>query len=242
MVDDWWTARADGEAVMQASSWRDVVDLNERARERLVEAGLVEREGIDVCGVTVGVGDHVMVLRNAPALRVINGTMGTVTAVDRERGEIVVRTVEAAPRTVTLPAWFRNAKGLRRLALAYCRTIHKAQGSTYRGQSFTLAGDDTIHLEAVHVVLSRGTVANHLYYMGEPPPDEDHHAAVVEEVGFEGLVAAAGRSRAQVMALDLLVEADTDVAPTAGGPAHRWSEVLVPATHRVLGRRAGRRR
>jgi hypothetical protein len=243
MVDDWWAARASGEAAMQASNWRDVVELNERARERLVEAGLMEPDGLDVRGVTVGVGDHVMVLRNAPSLSVINGTMATVSAIDRESGEIIVRTVEPQPREVTLPAWFWNAKGRRRLALAYCRTIHKAQGSTYRGQSFTLAGDDTIHLEAVHVALSRGTVANHLYYMGEPPPDEDHHAAVVEEAGFEGLVAAAGRSRAQVMALDLLAESGPDVAPlgglTAGAqPARHWSEA--PMTEQqvaVLARR-----
>src|SRR5262249_52520745 len=73
-------------------------------------------------------------------------------------------------------------------------------GATYRGESFTLAGDDTIHLEAVHVALSRGTRANTLYYAGEPPPDEDHHTAEGAEPAFEGLVAAAGRSRAQGMA------------------------------------------
>jgi hypothetical protein len=206
MVDDWWTARTGGEAVMQASRWHDVVELNERARERLVEAGLVERDGLDVRGMTIGPGDQVMVLRNAPALGVINGTLGTVTAIDRERGDLFVQTAEPEPRTVRLPASFWNAKGRRRVALAYCRTIHKAQGSTYRGASFTLAGDDTIHLEAAHVALSRGTQANHLYYMGEPPPDEDHHVVEVAQPGLESLVAATERSRAQVMALDLLQE------------------------------------
>jgi conjugative relaxase-like TrwC/TraI family protein len=239
MVDDWWLARANGEAVMQASGWSDVVELNERARERMVDAGLVESEGLDVRGVTMGVGDQVMVLRNAPALGVINGTLATVTAIERENGEITLRTVEPEPRTVTLPAWYWNAKGRRRLALAYCRTIHKAQGSTYRGQSFTLAGDDTIHLEAVHVAMSRGTVANHLYYMGEPPPDEDHHAAVVEEAGFEGLVAASGRSRAQVMALDLLAKPASDVAlPPKAEPSRHWGEApMTEAQVAVLARR-----
>jgi ATP-dependent exoDNAse (exonuclease V) alpha subunit len=150
------------------------------------------------------VGDQVMVLRNAPALGVINGTMATVTAIDRKRGDVVIRTAEAEPRTVRLPARFWKAKGTRRLVLSYCRTIHKAQGSTYRGSSFTLAGDDTIHLEATHVALSRATEANYLYYSGEPPPHEDHVCAEVEEPQFAGLVAAVKRSRAQVMALDLL--------------------------------------
>jgi hypothetical protein len=66
MVDDWWTARSEGKAVMQASTWRDVLELNEKARERLVAAGEVEREGLDVRGVKIGVGDQVIVLRNDP--------------------------------------------------------------------------------------------------------------------------------------------------------------------------------
>src|SRR5215471_13523844 len=48
MVDDWWEARPHGEAVMQAARWSDVDRLNARARDRLVEAGVVERDGIDV--------------------------------------------------------------------------------------------------------------------------------------------------------------------------------------------------
>ncbi len=207
MVDDWWTARADGEAVMQASTWRDVLELNDRARGKLVEAGEVEREGLDIRGVTIGIGDQVIVLRNDRTVGVINGTLGTVTAVDRERGDLVLRTVEPDPRDVRLPASYWNAKGRRRVSLAYCRTIYKAQGATYRGESFTLAGDDTIHLEAVHVALSRGTRANTLYYAGDPPIDEDHHAAEAAAPEFEHLVAAAGRSRSQVMALDLIADA-----------------------------------
>ena len=186
MVDDWWDARPSGEAVMQASRWVDVLRLNERARERLVESGLVEHGGLDVRGQTIGVGDHVIVLRNAPALGVINGTTGVVTSIDREGGDLFVRTMEAEPRMVRLPSRFWNAKGRPRVVLAYCRTIHKAQGSTYRGASFTLAGDDTIHLEGTHVALSRGTEANYLYYSGEPPPDEDHHAPQVEHPRFAG--------------------------------------------------------
>src|SRR5262249_32938017 len=100
MVDDWWTARAEGEAVMQAATWGDVLELKEHARERLVESGEVEREGLDVRGVTIGVGDQVIVLRNDRTLGVINGTLGTVTAVDRDRGDLILRTVELDPRDV----------------------------------------------------------------------------------------------------------------------------------------------
>jgi hypothetical protein len=141
------------------------------------------------------------------------------------------------PGAPLLPASFWNAKGRRRLTLAYCRTIFKAQGSTYHGTSFTLAGDDTIHLEAVHVALSRGTEANHLYYMGEPAPDEDHHVAEVSEPELESLVAAAGRSRAQVMALDLL-EGRTTEPGGAGGSAAQWTEA--PMTEAQVGTLARR--
>jgi hypothetical protein len=102
-------------------------------------------------------------------------------------------------------------------------SLLKAQGATYGGESFTLAGDDTIHLEAVHVALSRGTKANHLYYTGEPPPHEDHHHAEVAEPALEGLVAAAGRSRAQIMALDLL-HATPSADAIADAPARRRRE------------------
>ncbi|TMC12202.1 MAG: hypothetical protein E6J41_03280 [Chloroflexi bacterium] len=178
-----------------------------------------------------------IVLRNAYALGVINGTLGTVTAIDRDRGDIRMQTIESEPREVRLPATFWNAAGRRRLALAYCRTIFKAQGSTYRGASFTLAGDDTIHLEALHVALSRGTAANHLYYVGEPPPDEDHHAAEIAEPEFESLVAAAGRSRAQVMALDFL-EGSPSTSGTTGVPAVHWTDApMTEAQVATLARR-----
>jgi len=240
MVDDWWDARASGEAVMQASNWCDVLELNERARERLVAAGLVDRDGLDVRGVTVGVGDQVMVLRNDRRLGVINGTMGTVTGIDRDRGDLLIETIEPEPQAVRLPASFWGAKGRRCVTLSYCRTIHKAQGSTYKGASFTLAGDDTIHLEAVHVALSRGTEANHLPYMGEPPPDEDHHVAEVAEPEFESLVAAAGRSRAQLMALDVLQGLGNGSGGTSDGgrPETHWTEApMTEAQVATLGRR-----
>ncbi len=220
MVDEWWAARERGESVMQASRRSDVLELNERARERLVAAGLFERDGLDVRGVTIGVGDQVLVLRNDRKLGVINGTLATVTGIDRERGDLVAETVGPEPRTIRLPASFWNAGGRRRLALAYCRTIHKAQGATYHGSSFTLAGDHALHLEATHVALSRGTKANHLYYSGEAPPHEDHHLAEAADPKLEGLVAAVGRSRAQVLALDLLQSAAGMPSATSGD----WTE------------------
>jgi conjugative relaxase-like TrwC/TraI family protein len=211
LVDAWWTASQEGEAVMQAARWRDVIDLNRRARARLVAAGAVSPDGIEVRGMTIGVGDQVIVQRNDRTLGVINGTLGTVLAIDREGGDIVIQTDGPTPKNVRLPAGFLNARSRRpRLALSYCRTIHKSQAATYRGASFTLAGDESIYLEAVHVALSRATISNHLYYTGEQPPGEDHPLEAVEiaEPHHGRLVAATARSRAQVMALDILQQLD----------------------------------
>ena len=148
----------------------------------------------------------------------------SVTAIDRDRGDLLIETIEPEPRAVRPPASFWNAKGRRRVALSYCRTIHRAQGSTCRGASFTLASDDTIHLEAVHVALSRATEANHLYYSGEPPADEDHHVVEVAEPELESLLEVAGRSRAQVMALDLLQGVAASPEGGTGGGGTRWTE------------------
>jgi hypothetical protein len=110
----------------------------------------------------------------------------------------------------------------------------------------------------LHVALSRGTRANHLYYTGEPPAHEDHHLpAAGKQPALENLVAAAGRSRAQVMALDLLQAARTTISASdlAAARARRqqrleWAAASsadrphgadsVPADARRPGRQGGR--
>jgi len=136
-----------------------------------------------------------------------------------------------------LPRGFWGAKGRRRLVLAYCRTIHKAQGATYRGASFTLAGDDSIHLEATHVALSRGTEANFLYYWAKGRPDEDYHKPEVDQPQMKGLVAAVAHSRAQILAIDHL-QADVqrdEWRPVAGD----WAQAPMTEAQVAVLARAG---
>jgi hypothetical protein len=101
-----------------------------------------------------------------------------------------------------------------------------------------VAGDDSINLEATHVALSRGTEANFLYYMGDGPPDEDHHLPEVAEPRFHGLVAAVGRSRAQVMALYLLAGVGSTAAPAV--PAADWTEAPMTEAQQAVLVRNGR--
>ena len=88
------------------------------AHGRLLRSGYVVERPLDV-------------RRNDRRLGVINGTRAIITAIDRDHGDPVLEPAEAEPRIVRLPRSFWGAKGRRRLVLAYCRTIHKAQGATY---------------------------------------------------------------------------------------------------------------
>jgi exodeoxyribonuclease V alpha subunit len=69
------------------------------------------------------IGDKVMQLRNNYQLEVFNGQIGRVTGVDLETGDVKVRFDAQMVR------YGRN--NLFELALAYCISIHKSQGSEY---------------------------------------------------------------------------------------------------------------
>jgi exodeoxyribonuclease V alpha subunit len=71
----------------------------------------------------IGVGDRVIQLRNDYTRDVFNGDIGYVTAIDRASGTFAV---EFDGRSVTY-----RASELDDVALAYCLTVHKSQGSEF---------------------------------------------------------------------------------------------------------------
>ena len=73
---------------------------------------------------TFGVGDKVMQTRNNYELDVFNGDVGVVTVIDKESGEMEVCFED--DRRVLYPLEETD-----NLAMAYCTTVHKAQGSEY---------------------------------------------------------------------------------------------------------------
>jgi hypothetical protein len=196
LVDDWWTAASAGEhAVMVAARHRDVAELNARARQRRLTAGLVNGPELVVDERAFAGGDQVVCLRNDHRLGVVNGTLATVVEVNRDDRSLVVETNEGARRE--LPAWYLEEGHLDH---GYALTIHKAQGMTV-DRSFVL-GSDRLYREAGYVGLSRGRLSNHLYVSGPDDEEVEHHLADEPAPDVERVAGWLGCSAAKQMATD----------------------------------------
>lgn len=199
MVGDWWATRLAGQdGIMLALRHFDVDDLNARARVRMCEAGRLHGRELVVDERPYQAGDEVMTLKNAKRVGVLNGTLGTVSAVDPKRRTIAMRT--ARGKAVTLPRWYLDAG---HIVHAYAITAHKAQGMTAE-RAFVLGTDD-LYREMGYAAMSRGKEANHLYVVGGQERDaDDHHYAPEAPNPDELVFAALERSRAKSLAVDEL--------------------------------------
>ena len=170
MVDDWCMARERGQDVVMPASRRAQVDaLNRRARSRLQAAGGLGADEVTAAGRRFAVGDAVIAGRNDYRLGLLNGTRGTVTAVDTRRGRVHVSTTEG--RTVDVPHRYLAAG---HLTHGYATTVHKAQGATV--DAALLLVDDQSYREAAYTGLSRGRVANRVYVVSEEGDPPEAHA------------------------------------------------------------------
>ena len=138
------------------------------------------------------VGDRVMATRNRRRLGVVNGARGTVTQVDPDAAEVVVRL--DAGDVVILPGDY-VASG--QLTHAYASTVHKAQGMTC-DRSLVLA-DDRLFLESGYTALSRGREANALYVVRSG--DEGHRPSPAP-VQMDDVAAQLRRSMAKELATE----------------------------------------
>ncbi len=191
MVDDWYTARGAGSAVMLGSTRAEVDGLNRLARIRLQTDGTISADQVTLAGVSFADGDLVVALRNDRRLGVLNGTRCVVEHIDLDKKVIRCRTDDH--NMVALP--FEYAAG-GHLGHGYAMTVHKAQGATY-DHCLVLAGDQ-LTTEAAYTALSRGRTANTLY-----------------------LDAAASRGEARHMAARLPATALTGPDPRSAGPPPR---------------------
>lgn len=178
MVEDWWAARDRGEDVLMLASRRAPVDaLNRLARARLRAERRLGADEVVAGGRAFAVGDAVIAGRNDYRLGLLNGSRGSVTAVDVGRRRVTVDTTEG--RTVDVPTRYLAAG---HLAHGYATTIHKAQGATV--DTGLLLVDDQSYREAAYTGLSRGRIANRVYVISDdadaieahglrrPQPDE----------------------------------------------------------------------
>jgi len=177
LVADWWAAeRSGGDNIMVALRRADVGELNERARALRVGAGEVSGPTLRLPTGEFAVGDRVVTTRNRRSLGVVNGSRGTLVAVDERQRTMTVhldgRRPDEPGRVSVLPTEYLQAGHLRH---GYAITGHKAQGMT-ADRAFVL-GDEAIYREWGYVALSRGRTENRLYVVAgdlEPTDDSGH--------------------------------------------------------------------
>ncbi len=195
MVDDWWEGRTQGKEVLMLAGRHTQVDaLNRLSRKRLRDEGELGDDEVLAGGRRFATGDTVMAGYNDYRLGLLNGTRGTVTAVDIRRGRVQVATDDG--RSVDVP---RRYLELGRLTHGYASTVHKAQGATV--DSTLLLVDDQSYREAAYTGLSRGRMANRVYVVSDDAEAAEVHVPA-REVADElaTLHEAVKRSGAQQMA------------------------------------------
>lgn len=129
-------------------------------------------------------GDRVLCTRNDRWLGVINGGLGTVTAVDGDARTLTLRR-DRGNAIVEVASRYLDAG---HLAHAYAPTAHKAQGATV--ERAWVLGSDAAYREWAYVALSRARAGSRLYLVGDADGASHGFADAVE------------RSRAQGLALD----------------------------------------
>ncbi len=169
VVSDWYrhvtdTADPSG-ALMLAYDRETVSDLNRLARRHFVAAGVLDGPALDACDHQYQRGERVMCLTNQSGLGVLNGDLGTVTAVDTRTRALTVR-LDRHPETVDLPSWYLDQGHVDH---GYALTGHKAQGVTV-DRTFSVVGPQ-VNREWFHVAMSRGRDSNTAYLTATPGGD-----------------------------------------------------------------------
>jgi hypothetical protein len=218
--------------VMLARRRATVAQLNGLARAVRVEGGELSGPEVTAAGGTrFAVGDEVVGLRTDRRVGFFNGTRAEVTAVDVEARAVTVAWPDARGGeqvTRVLPAVYVDAH----LGLGYALTGYKAQGMT--ADRVLALGDDGMTAEAGYVAMSRGRVANDLYWVAPAPPvvaRRDYDADPLDEL------ARALRTRgAKAMATESLRPgAPADPAGAGLGPGRSLRDL--DAERRELGAR-----
>ena len=158
----WVSDRAAGlNAIMLASSRELVDELNQRARDHILDSHLAGREVRLADGNHGSVGDVIITCTNDRRLRltatdwVENGDRWTITRVSR-RGDLTVRH-NRSHLTTRLPVDYVRAS----TGLGYATTIHGAQGVSAETMHGLVTGQES--RQQLYTMLSRGRAANHLY-------------------------------------------------------------------------------
>ena len=208
LVADWAQAYASADdaagVVMLGLTNHDVDDLNDRAREHLVAAGLLSGDEVAVGDRGFRVGDRVVTRHNDCRLGVVNGQRWVVRAIDDPARALVLQDV-AGGAVTRLPYAYAEV-GTDRLQHAYALTTSLAQGSTV-DRAFVL-GSDATYREAGYTAASRARERTQFYVVSREPDEacEERHGRAHVEVGdtdpLAEMTRALSRSGAQHLGLD----------------------------------------
>ncbi|MDF1596195.1 MAG: MobF family relaxase [Acidimicrobiia bacterium] len=174
-----------------------VDQLNQQARARIAESGLLHGPTVNAGDRQFQTGDRAVCLKNRPKLGVLNGDLATVTGIDTERRTITLR-LDRNDKIVTVPHWYIDEGNL---DWGYALTGHKAQGATAR-RAHTVAGDG-VDREWIYVTMSRGREANTLY-LTDPDLNESEctHLTHQHPERLPTLITALGRTATEPAASD----------------------------------------
>jgi ATP-dependent exoDNAse (exonuclease V) alpha subunit len=236
LVDGWdcvRQARPEASQLMLAHTRADVAELNQLARGRMRDAGVL---GADQMVQTergeraFAAGDRVMFLRNERSMGVRNGTLGTLERI--EGSSLTVRLDGADRRQVQF-----NLKDYAQIDHGYASTIHKSQGVTV--DHGHLLASDGLDRHAAYVGMSRHRETLAVHYGADDFKDRDQ------------LTRTLGRERAKDTTLDYgdafaerrgLVRSEIRVSPEMAKPAQRAPSRFAgfkpkPAADRLVGDR-----
>jgi ATP-dependent exoDNAse (exonuclease V) alpha subunit len=170
MLKDWWEARqASQKPALTVPSNEQARALNRLARDRLVDAGVVDDTlALETAtGDRIGAGDEIQTRRNARRLRTETGRW--VRNRQRWRIEQIASDASIVVRgrggRVTLPPEYAREH----VDLAYFQTTHSSQGLT-RQQGGTLV-DEFTGWRSLYVGMTRGRRQNTAYVIVEDPDD-----------------------------------------------------------------------
>jgi conjugative relaxase-like TrwC/TraI family protein len=154
-VLDWHKRFAAGEdAVMIARRTRDVAELNERARQLLVEEGRVGQQALSVEGMEFAVGDRIVTRLNTS--KVSNRERWDVVAVDAKKQQLYLRSLRDDAHGLALDRNYLDRKtqtGEPAIQHAYALTTYTTQSKTF-DSAFALL-DSEISSEDFTVAISR---------------------------------------------------------------------------------------
>jgi Ti-type conjugative transfer relaxase TraA len=163
LVRDWdrtRDARNPSDDLMLGATRTDVRALNRLAREKLTERGELKAERLveaENGPLALAEGDRIVITRNAKLLGMMNGDLGTVTAITERRGDIEITAQLDAGKVRT----FSIAEHPH-IEHGYALTAHKAQGVSVE-RAYVLAHENLSAREWSYVAGSRARDAVHLY-------------------------------------------------------------------------------